>query len=508
MSESNGHGPIHALIEVKQDQEAKVEARRSYEAESEKRRQKYQDELLTLQEARLKCMHQASIHAGNIGLVYHATTNNFSRVIIIDDLVNLTIERPEFTADLGLTSGAEEKTEEVQAHDSNENKPNPHEGEPIEPESTDAEALPPTPSFLLESAPLQGPLPAPEAPKPPQAPVLPEPPMPPSPPEIDKKWERNTHFKSSFAWFFSVFVGAFVGVGLMYLSLGEPKKDELWKFPAFVALGVAVIVTMKLLLDAMWYEAGRRRALGTATFWHTSYNVLVSLVVIAAENFLGAKALVKYAEKNTWSSASVPPLWQMLLVALAISTANLLLSAYVGYQKGQRSLTHEDLLKKRHELERAQFDEKTRRELERHDLELEAYMLEKQRYDEEIARLHEMRISQLDKEAEEIKRQDEIKALVHVHRLEAIEDKKTAHQEALQRWREQNEAIKSAQDAGITERSGRIDEFESYRKLPDFQALCKCIGIVETLNLRIDEFKRFIDNESISRGHARKNSIY
>lgn len=452
-------------------------ARDQYESESELRRQEYQAKIELLLEERSRAMSLASDHAGQIGLIYHARTNSFARVIVVDDLPALNIERPKLSAEVSLglePVGPVDETSSDGKH--------PEEGGLLVASVSTAEETAgmeispePQPSG---NAVVESPTVPQSTPSPPRVPERPRPPAPVTP---DAKWERNANFKSGVVWLASIFVGLFVGFGLLSLTgLPYQRPSDRLNLIGFLTLGVAAIAGMKFLFDSMWFEAGRRRALGTSEWHYTTIISIVSGFILLVEAVLGGQALVFYTQRSSFQNEGGLPLWQMVLLAAAVSSANLLYSAFVGFQKGGRSITAEDVHRQQYEIEVAEHLENVAEIKAAHERELRDWQLQRNQEIEVQQKLHEIRLA-------------------------SIDDHRQAHDEKLTHWREEVTRATTEHGEGLSERSTRTDEFESFRKLPDFQALCKFIGVVETLNLQIEELRRALTNDSISRGHNRKN---
>ncbi|CAN5563561.1 hypothetical protein BH11ARM1_BH11ARM1_13460 [soil metagenome] len=340
----------------------KAEAR-AFNAETERRKAEMNRERDELNEERKQAMMRASEHAGSLGLIYKPRLNSFNRVVIVDDLPSLAGDRPAFT-EVDLTT--EPPTIPASSEPSDA---------PIEPEATETVvATEPvakptiTQNFrtLLTQRPAQ-----PEAPPRPEVP---------KPQETDKKWHRNASIKSAIAWIASLFVGFFVGFGLLSLTGLPYKRSGDWvNLYGFLLLGVAAIVGMKLLFDAMWHEAGRRKGLKTSEWQYSAICTLVSLAILSVEATLGGTALAYYTKKASFQNEGGLPLSLMVLLAVAVSTANLLFSAFIGYQKGLRSVTHEDIQNRIYELDVKEREATKEELLAQHQRDLEAWEAEVKR---------------------------------------------------------------------------------------------------------------------------------
>jgi hypothetical protein len=472
---SNGHISRMSPTDLIHDEFARTKRGRSdHEIETEQRKRRSLDQISELHDERQRAMVLASSHAGNIGLIYDARNNSFSRVVIVDELPPVDFDRPEFEA--------------IEAHTS----------------ESDIAALPERGGgeAIQDERPLMV-IPDSERPEMPEfrepaPPTLPERPAMPEPREISDRWERNTFWKSVIAWVASLLVGAFVGFGLLNLTGLPYRRPGDWlNLYGFIAIGIGAIAGMKLLFDAMWHEAGRRKALGISESVYTVACTAVSTIILAVEATLGGEALVYYTRRASFENKGELPLWQMIMLAVAISTANLLYSAFVGYQKGLRSVTREDMLKQQYDRDMAEYDHAVAIAKEHHAQRVLDWKEDLKRQDLLKQKSHEQK-------EEGLRHRQEIEQSLHDLRVKAVEDRKSAHDEALERWRNRVDAVANAHGEGIAQRQERSDEYESYRKLPDFQALCKCIGLIGALDVRIEEIERQANNEAISRGYARK----
>lgn len=437
--------------------------RSQYQQGTEAIRSEFIGKLSVLVQERKDARALASLHAGNIGLIYHAKTNTFARVVIMDDLPEY-LGRPTYEGPEPADSGKYLDDDIIEAEFS-EDSAGLSEGEttPSEPQKGQA------PHEHVN-----------EVPRRPEAPARPKPP-PPGP--LDATWKKHSNWKSGFAWFFAVFIGCFVGFGLLKVTgLPYQRGADVFNFVLFMLLGVGTIGGMKLAFDAKWYEYGRQRALGSLT---QSYSFLcfgLSATFVAVEAFLGGFALVKYTEAASFENKGGEPILLMTILALAVSFPNLTYSGYIAFQKGQRSLTDEDLLRRQYELELADHH-KTIAELEG---------------------IHEERL-QAWRQIEA--RKDELSKKLHDQSLAALDDRQVAHTEALERWRSSLTTTTDSHDTGLADRENRVSTMESYKREPDYQALCQAIGMVETLSVQIEEVRRAYTNEMISRGYGKQTVI-
>lgn len=473
METPHPNGPSDSSVDlVERRYRESRRARDQYELESERRRQDYQKQIEHLLSERMEAMTLASDHAGQIGLIYHARSNSFARVIIVNDRPSLDMERPMLNPLVLEDDKAGEHALTEAPSEGQSNSPDEHDPSEAPEMSESGEEAQACSKLTSEMPDL---LSTPKAPKMPPRPKAPLPAKP------DEKWERNANLKSSVVWLASIFVGLFVGFGLLSLTgLPWQRPSDRVNLIGFLALGVAAIAGMKFLFDSMWFEAGRRKALGTAEWHYTTIVCVVSMFILLVEAVLGGQALVFYTQRSSFQNEGGLPLWQMVMLAAAVSSANLLYSAFVGYQKGSRSISAEDVQRQQYEIEVKEHQEAVADLKAAHEREMRDWQTHRDQEFEIGRKLHEMRLA-------------------------SIEDHRTAHEEKLTHYREELIRATTEHEQGHAERSDRTDEFESYRKLPDFQALCKYIGVVETLNLQIDDLKRALTNDSISRGHNRKN---
>ena len=397
-------------------------------------------------------MMRASEHAGSIGLIYQADENNFCRVVVSDSVPSLP-ERPAFpgfparnTASEDASSSSSSETDLPDAKD-------------------DAPSMARTDAVARVETPL-----IPRRPEAPERPALP------NLPDTDKTWKFYTSVKSAVGWLASVFVGLFVGYGLFRLVGGNEKRSP-GEFYVALAIGVGVIVGIKLLMDVLWGRAGRLRAQGER---HGAYLGLasgISVLMLAVEAFLGGKALEIYTNKTHYGGQGGLSIWLCVLLATGISTATLLLSGVVGYQKGERSLTTEDLETRRHAEERAAHVALV------NDLKAD----------------HERNVAEW--EAERV-RLTEIQEAERQWNRDAVADAREAHTARLAQYEEWVRRRMETHDEGVKNREERMKHYESLRTLPEFQELCKYISVVGSLNVRIKELESKDTGVAIGRGRG------
>lgn len=278
-------------------------------------------------------------------------------------------------------------------------------------------------------------------------PVIP----PPDRPEIPEPQKRSvpnpmanilSKFKKWFLhdshYWLALLPGLFVGFGLVTLT-GLPYQRNPVILPLGLAIGCAVLIGLKLLLYHGWHMVGSMKAVRAGSIAMTTLVATTSAILISAEVSLGATALVKFSEQTSITISERMPFVLAFLVALAISSPIVLISAVVGWKDGVQSISPvaSETLKEQIEQE--------------HHLALQHH----------IESCYNVKLSDWEKSL--LRHEDETKKL-----LEKYEVQKA--------------------------------ELESYRKLPDYQALMKLIGRVGVLNKMIAEANQMRNNESISRG--------
>jgi hypothetical protein len=437
--------------------------RRIYDRETADRKAEHNEKIRKAQEDRSEAMFKASFHAGNIGMIYYADSNTFSRIVIVDSLPSIPV-RPGFSfpaGEIGVggpdrRSNAGQDSDVIDLEYVEEQK-----GKAPQESETDQTGEEP-------------PLRRPSFPQKPERPPM---------PDHDVKWNALINVKSGFAWFFAALVGAFVGFGLLtIIGLPYQRPGDRVNLVTTVAIGIAAICGMKLLLDAMWYKAGRERELMDSSPLRLAIYSTISFLIVAVEASLGGYALVKYSEKASFQGAGKMDLWLAIFLAIAVSTSTLLFSAFIGYQKGQRSVSDRD---------RAEAD--YQHSLRDH---AEKCKVIEDEYQEQVKLVNERR--QAEREIENRR---------HRLHLEMLDDSKQAHAEMLERWKTDVEMISKHHHEGMMNRDQRNGELETLQKLPDYRALLQCIGLVSALTVRIDELTKQRNDENISRGYGRKNNL-
>jgi hypothetical protein len=231
-------------------------------------------------------MKNAATHAGNLGFVYKADTNEYIRVVsgvqepeLPEPPTPLVLDREAFDAAADKIAAAEKE-----ARAEMEKREEPSEGLPADGE----------------------------------------------------KWYRSIP-----EWAIAVLVGTFIGYGLGKIT-GLPIDQQPAMLGLFLTLGAGVIIGLKLLLHKMWEEYGRSVRRQTASKWLAGLFTTLTIAFCAAEAALGANALVTYSRRVSFTAEDALSFWIALLIAGAISTPILLFSAFKGFGKGVRTLTVED----------------------------------------------------------------------------------------------------------------------------------------------------------------------
>lgn len=215
-STKNGQANGLALIEAQREQ-AKAN-QRAYHAETELRRQGYLDKLQDLHGQREQAMALASNHAGKVGLIYRAETNSFYRVVVMDDFA-VTLGRPDFPPlpQFDLPAHASDVSDENRSTTNSDSIDLVQEPS----DSSDVVGAEDSEQVIGAATPMT---PRPARPLRPPLPVRPKPPEIPS---VDKKWDKTTFVKSTFAWLASLLIGVFVGFGLINIvGLGYRRPED------------------------------------------------------------------------------------------------------------------------------------------------------------------------------------------------------------------------------------------------------------------------------------------
>jgi len=441
--DSHNNGFAESVNRIEERFQADREYKRGYMQETNALRLAGKEEISRMKRERLDLQKRASEHAGNIGLIYRAEDNSFTRVVIVDS-------------------------------------------EPVLPERP-VLAMPPSPAPEL----------AMEKPARPAAPERPTPPaleQVPRPAEIDQKWQQAVLWKSIVSWTGAVIVGLFVGFGLLTIA-GLPysrPEDRGFLIGGFL-VGVAAIVGIKLLMDVMWSEAGRRYALHrlsppptpelrrevrNSNLAYLALAGLVSIGLVLVEGWLGGQAMVAYSAKASYDGNPTINPTTAILIAMAVSSATMLFSGFLGHQKGQRTLTHEDVRNRHYEL--AVKEHETR--VGRVEQEYQAHLADWQGHQDRVTQLHQK---------------------WHDLEVQAVEDYQKAHEASLEQWRERLNGTKQRHEEGMTDQAPRTEDLESFQKESDYRALCAYIGQIDALNHHIADAERRLTNDMISRGYAK-----
>ncbi|MEO7454141.1 MAG: hypothetical protein ABIV13_05195 [Fimbriimonadales bacterium] len=269
-----------------QQYEAKKQNLRRLDDETRSGISRLQERIDTLREEREDAQRNAATHAGNIGFVYKAETNEHIRVSSGIEEPEMPDAPPPLVLDQARFDSVAKQME-----------------------ATEREA-----SVELEKR---------------------------EQPVADLPAENDKWYRSIPEWTIAVLVGTFIGYGLGKIT-GLPIDQQPIMLGLFLTLGAGVIIGLKLLLHKMWEEYGRSVRRQTASKWLLALFTALSAVFCVAEAALGANALVTYSRRVSFTAEDALSFWIALLVAGAISTPILLYSAFKGYGKGVRTLTIED----------------------------------------------------------------------------------------------------------------------------------------------------------------------
>jgi hypothetical protein len=165
-------------------------------------------------------------------------------------------------------------------------------------------------------------------------------------------------------------------------------------------------------------------------------------VLVLVEAWLGAQALVIYSHRVVFDIKDALQPGTAFPLAIAVSTATLLLSAAGGYIKGAECLSE-------------------------HDEDIREY--------EFHLKLHEKEVERAQNE----------------------------YREHMRRHDEQKQALLAVHQDKITRMDEEKEEMDNYRKSADFQALLKYIGRINSLNLIIEEEESKMRTDRISRGYEK-----
>ena len=266
--------------------EAKKQNLRQLDDETRKGVAELQAQIQAMRDEREAAMKAAATHAGNLGFVYNADTNEYIKVASGLKEPEMPEAPPALVLDQSQFEAASAKIEQAERDAADE----------------------------MEKR------------------IQPDPTL----PSENEKWYRTIP-----EWTIAVLVGTFIGYGLGKIT-GLPIDQQPIMLGLFLTLGAGVIIGLKLLLHKMWEEYGRSVRRQSASKWLLALFTGLTAVFCAAEAALGANALVTYSRRVSFTAEDALTFWIAILIAGAISTPILLFSAFKGYGKGVRTLTAED----------------------------------------------------------------------------------------------------------------------------------------------------------------------
>jgi hypothetical protein len=471
----------------------KVEIKRKYESETEAKLQELKSELRDIELQMYNTMAEAAKYAGNLGLKYDPRSNSFYKNILLDaDPVLLLAHDSQQTIDRLKNSMDDPKDlESASIADQLIDQDGGTERQFVEfkavvSDPTDnSETNKSSDQYLDQVLRFE----ASQAEK-----VLNVSPRPlrPLPQAIPLSFKSNadrttkksllTYLTDAVAWFISVPVAAFVGYGLVKIAGFVDRKTEYLRWPISIALGLGVIISLKLLFEKIWNSHGRDEALGHSSTGKLLPKVLVTMLFTISEAFLGATAIQEYSKLTSFAGAGEMSLFQALLIAFTISSPTLIYSAFKGYSQGVNSLTESD--EENRARIHAESVEKERQKVLQSEYEddLQMWKQDYNRVEEKKKLLHEAHLSALSAE---------------LNILKAVQDRMDSARA------KSSEMVGSALD----EQPARMEEYNKYRNSHDFQALCQSMSMVSVLSLRIETIRKEINSISISRGMNRASSF-
>jgi hypothetical protein len=275
--------------------------------------------------------------------------------------------------------------------------------------------------------------------------------------ELKPAGARWLLFGDILLWVFALFVGYFIGLGLVTIAGMNWKAEPFLHIPAFF-VGVSVVAALKLLVSQAWRLVGQAQALSRKYAWRIVLALLVTVGGCGLDAHLGASALRKYMEDRAFDATSVPDYWQLLLLALAITSPLLLASGFFAYEKAHREPSREEREHARHE-----------REAERREAERRA-------------------------------------------RLAKQEAEKAKHRAALQNKLDGDHASQVDLANKKYEELKRIDgersiDWEEYRNNAEYKCLQGLIGQIHVLTVEISEKERELTSYRISRGYEKSSEF-
>ncbi|MGI8924462.1 MAG: hypothetical protein ACR2HJ_10565 [Fimbriimonadales bacterium] len=243
--------------------------------------------IAALQSERENCMKAAATHAGNLGMVYRADTNEYVRMrsgVPLPEMPEPPATLPDDDAAIGKALAAVDQVERDALED------------------LDKQAA----ANGFET-----------------------------PPE-NTKWYRAIP-----EWLIGAVVGVFIGYGLGKIT-GLPVDQQPVLLGVFLVLGAGVIIGLKLFLHKIWEEYARAKRREASSPGMLIFYTALTAIFCLAEASLGGYAIVTYSKRVAFRQEDAVPYWMALLIAIAISTPILLYSAFKGHGQGIRSLTLED----------------------------------------------------------------------------------------------------------------------------------------------------------------------
>jgi len=153
-------------------------------------------------------------------------------------------------------------------------------------------------------------------------------------------------------WAFTVVIGALIGLGLMTL-VGFSWRRDTWVLYAGAVLGVCVLGALKILISTVWRHAGRESALPRAKQHRPWTAVAVTAGGCLLDAHLGALAMREYIRARELTEATVPPYFQLLALALAVTCPLLVATGARSFVLGRHEPNERERIEAlRHERER------------------------------------------------------------------------------------------------------------------------------------------------------------